>query len=202
MDLKYLQENEMVADLMKQLDSDPQSYQALKRIALFDPLTGIYNRQYFGDLLEREFSLSKRYAIPVGCILADIDNFSSLNDRYGHATGDWVLQQTAAFLSNTIRQGDLIARFGGEEFVILLPMTNLEASADVATRLCTAISKMVWKSPAGELGIGISCGVAGMPAVYVDQPRQLVDCAEKALCEAKGKGRNRVEVYREEEVQS
>jgi diguanylate cyclase (GGDEF)-like protein len=186
----------LLDEMLKRLSSTRESYQALKKIALYDHLTEIYNRHYFTEMMDREFGMAKRYATPIACILADIDYFRDFNTRAGHALGDWVLRETAALLKNSIRQGDIVARYGGDEFIFLLPMTGLDSAEEMAQRLRDIFDANEWDSPIGKLKITLSFGVAAMPAVYVETPGELIDCADKAMYEAKNLGRNRVGVYR------
>ena len=188
---------QVIDELHQRLTSEHQSYQALKRIALTDHLTGLYNRHYFAEVLAREFGLSQRYGSPLACILSDIDHFRDFNNRLGHAAGDWVLRQTAALMQDLLRQGDVMARYGGEEFVVLLPMTELEPAARLAERLRVQVAGRRCTHPAfGEMQITISLGVAGYPSPAIMEAEQLLVRADEALYRAKAGGRNRAEVYR------
>ena len=190
-----LRVKQMVEMLLQRLTNEHQSYLTLRRIALTDHLTGLYNRHYFAEVLEREFSLSQRHNVPLACIMADIDNFRDFNNQYGHAIGDWVLQAVTNMMKEYVRQGDILARYGGEEFVILLPMTALDSAVELADRIRTLIDERIWKSPAGDLHLTLSFGVAAMPLEGVKQSMQLVNYADRALYIAKNRGRNRIEFY-------
>jgi two-component system, cell cycle response regulator len=187
-----LRVKEMVDSLVARLSTEHQSYQALKRIALTDHLTEVYNRYYFADALEREFGLAVRHAFPLTCIFADIDLFREFNNAHGHAIGDWVLKNTAALLAENLRQGDIIARYGGEEFVILLPLTSLEDGVILAERLRILVQEKAWQSPAGNLAVTVSFGVSAIPSVDIEIAAELVERADQAMYRSKVAGRNRV----------
>jgi len=189
---------QMIDDMFANLNNEHQAYQSLKRIALIDHLTGLYNRHYFSEALEREYGLAHRHNLPLSCIMTDIDHFRDFNNQYGHAMGDIVLQGVARLMQENLRQGDIIARFGGEEFVILLNMTSLEMASVLAERLRLMVDKHVWESPVGKLHITISFGVAALPSPLIMTSEHLVQCADKALYKAKSSGRNRVEVFNPE----
>jgi len=195
--LALLRVIEMMDDLLNRLSTEHQSYQALRRIALTDQLTGVYNRHYFIEALEREFGLAQRHGTPFSCIFSDIDNFREFNNQYGHATGDWVLKSTARLISENLRQGDIMARYGGEEFVILLPLTGLQEGQALADRLRQLIETTVWESAVGRLSITYSFGLAALPAAGVATATALVERADQAMYNAKKGGRNCVRVWGE-----
>ena len=191
-----LRTKQMIDELHSRLTSEHQSYQALKRIALTDYLTGLYNRHYFAEVLEHEFAIAQRHNTPLATIMSDIDYFRKFNTRYGHPTGDWVLQNIARLMQSKVRQGDTIARFGGEEFMILLPMTGSVAAMDVAGRLRAQIEETIFDNPTyGPLRITATFGVAIFPSPGIGKPEHLLAYVDKALYKAKGNGRNRVEYY-------
>ena len=194
-----LRVKQMIDDMLANLTHEHQAYQSLRRIALTDHLTKLYNRHYFAEALEREFSLSQRHNLPLSCIMTDIDHFRDFNNRFGHATGDTVLEGAAKLFQDSLRQGDIIARYGGEEFVILLTFTDIERAVAMAERLRSLVEETVWKSPSGDLGITISFGVATMPSPAISSSDQLIRSADSALFRAKALGRNRVEVFKPED---
>ena len=186
----------IIDELHSRLTSEHQSYQALKRIALTDYLTGLYNRHYFAEVLDHEFALAARHNVPLAAIMFDIDFFRKFNTHYGHPTGDWVLQNVSRLAQSNIRQGDTLARFGGEEFMILLPMTGAGAAVEVAQRLRGALEATMWENPTcGPLNITASFGVAIFPSAGISKPEHLLACVDKALYQAKHNGRNRVEFF-------
>jgi two-component system, cell cycle response regulator len=185
---------EMIDKLVMKISSEEESYQILKQIALYDLLTNIYNRDYFIELLEREFSMAQRYQTPMACIIGDLDNFRDFNIAYGAGSGDVVLKGIAKLLKENIRQGDIVARFGDEEFVLLLPMTNASAARELGERLRQKIENTVFDGPDGKLNITISFGIGGMPTQKVKTAADLLELAHRAVYRAKLFGRNRVEI--------
>ncbi len=189
---------EVVENLYNRLTDGEQSYHTLRQLALTDKLTGLYNRHYFAEELQKQFILTRRYSTPLSCIMTDIDFFRDFNTQYGHPTGDWVLKEVAELMKESMREGDIIARYGGEEFVILLPMTELKGATELAERMREEVEQRTWENPSyGELKITISFGVAIFSAPAIETADQLIARADKALYQAKNNGRNRVEVYSE-----
>ncbi|MCC6748925.1 MAG: diguanylate cyclase [Deltaproteobacteria bacterium] len=166
------------------------------RLSLVDPLTGVLNRRAFTEYAEQALSLARRHDRSVGLLMCDLDFFKKLNDTHGHQAGDSILVATAQGLGRTVRQTDKVARFGGEEFLVLLTETLPEAVVQVAERC----RQVVYDLPVGELVPGstrrqtISIGVAVFPE-HGRSLEELVGHADEALYEAKRLGRNRVEVY-------
>lgn len=158
--------------------------------AVTDPLTGLYNRRGLFQLGEFEFLRARRIGRPFCALIFDIDNFKRTNDHYGHATGDQVLHKLAERCQKKSRAIDLVGRYGGEEFVLLLPETNLEAARLVAERLRLSIMNESFPTDVGALRITISVGVA--EASDMDTLRSLIERADTALYKAKRAGRNRV----------
>ncbi|MCP1676537.1 diguanylate cyclase (GGDEF)-like protein [Natronocella acetinitrilica] len=161
-----------------------------------DALTGLYNRRFFDERLEREFAFASEQGLPLVLGFMDLDHFKAVNDEYGHETGDKVLMSVAETLREHTRDGDLVVRYGGEEFVILLPDTSLHTGLRIFERLRRAIEGVEYASPDGRsLHITVSIGIAAhMDAMASEQSQvDLVRQADKALYTAKKLGRNRVE---------
>ena len=165
----------------------------LESLALRDPLTGLFNRRALFEAFEDLHSVSSSEETDFGCIMADIDHFKSFNDRFGHAIGDQVIQVVAQILSTTIRPTDIIGRYGGEEFCILLPGQGPEGAAIAAERLRLAISARASQAvrTTGDNRITMSLGVSCM-SLGASDPLELVDQADQALYAAKQAGRNQV----------
>ncbi len=163
-------------------------------LALTDGLTGLFNRRYMDIRLEEEISRSQRYGKRFSLILVDIDHFKQINDTWGHATGDLVLQEVSRKLVENVRETEMVFRYGGEEFLILLPETPLQQAAKVAHRLCRVIEQHHFHSVNGTtvLHVTLSAGVAEYPAHGFDKIA-LLAAADQALYLAKQQGRNRVE---------
>jgi diguanylate cyclase (GGDEF)-like protein len=164
----------------------------METLAMTDQLTGLFNRRYFSSALEKEFGRAVRYNHPSSCLMIDIDHFKSINDEYGHDAGDRTLKDVAQVLRTCLRQTDTLARWGGEEFIVLLPETPQANALQVASRILRSVSTCEYSSCPGR--ITVSIGLAGMPAASIDTPDKLVAAADRSLYEAKAKGRNRVEV--------
>jgi diguanylate cyclase (GGDEF)-like protein len=166
-------------------------YGRLRDTAERDPLTGLRNRRAFDRALAREAARLDRYGHPMALLVLDLDHFKAVNDQFGHDAGDAVLQGLARRIEAAIRDVDLAARFGGEEFVVLLPETDLAAATEVAERLRRSVED--WEIAfAGEpLPIRVSIGASACPTPVTD-PKQLVRSADTALYQAKREGRNRV----------
>lgn len=161
-------------------------------LAITDPLTSIPNRRHFEVTIEKEFNKTVRYKTPTSCIMIDIDHFKSINDEYGHRVGDIVLKEIANLIKNCLRKVDTVARWGGEEFVILLPGITKEKAYNAALRIKESIQK--YKFSDVQKPITISIGISGIPNPLIDSSEKLIDAADNALYEAKAKGRDRIEI--------
>ncbi len=165
----------------------------LERLATFDSLTGLYNRRTILGKLRELINLANRYKEDFSLSMLDIDHFKKVNDRYGHLTGDEVLEKIATLIRRNIRDTDIVGRYGGEEFIIILPKTNLSSSWGVAERLRSIIEKAEMKDSAGNVfTITVSLGLAGWERD--EDAASLISRADEALYKAKGKGRNRVQI--------
>jgi len=169
-------------------------YAEVERLATLDEVTGILNRRRLFQLGRREMELSRRYGTSLAAILLDIDLFKKINDTYGHTAGDRVLSGIASTISHNIREIDLFGRYGGEEFVILLPSTGAEAAREVAERVRELVAGLRFDTERGPLEVTISLGVA-MLTGDIPSLVTLIDRADQAMYSAKQAGRNRVEVY-------
>jgi diguanylate cyclase (GGDEF)-like protein len=164
-------------------------------LAITDPLTGLFNRRRFTDVLRREFAVTQRYKNVLSCVMVDLDHFKPVNDRFGHDAGDEVLKQTARKLADTLREVDLAARYGGEEFVILLPHTQKTEAAIVAERILELVRAQRFEFSGETLSVTASFGIADTADVSEGKAEELVRLADVALYRAKDGGRNRVVVY-------
>ncbi|MBE0699908.1 MAG: diguanylate cyclase [Anaerolineaceae bacterium] len=185
---------DMMDQLVTNMGNEREAYQVFKQITLYDQLTDINNRYYFDELLEREFAMAQRYQLPMACIIGDLDNFREFNNAFGYASGDLVLREVANLLKENIRLGDILARFGGEEFILILPMTGVAAAKDLAERLRVIIENQIFASPEGPLKITMSFGVSGLPSLKVKKASDLIELVNRAVYRAKAFGRNRVEI--------
>lgn len=165
----------------------------LCELSLKDPLTGLANRRYFQNVLSREIDVVARSGEPALLLMLDIDHFKSVNDRYGHPAGDAVLQKVARALSACVRPMDTVARFGGEEFVIILPSCQGHYGQQVAERLCQAVSgQNIAVAPGVTIQVTISIGGAYAPRWVRSTAELWLDRADLELYRAKSEGRNRV----------
>lgn len=169
--------------------------ESLRHQSLRDPLTGLYNRRYLEEAIELEFAKAERADTPISVIMADVDHFKRLNDTYGHDTGDMVLRQVALSFGQVIRKGDVACRYGGEEFLILLPGLPADEAAARAEALRAAIGALNLRVGKQEVGkVTASFGVATMTG-RDGGVREIVKCADTALYDAKTAGRDRVVAY-------
>lgn len=164
----------------------------LREQAITDPLTGLYNRRYLWEFLRREWIRAKRRDDTLAVIMIDLDHFKRINDEHGHEAGDFVLTAIAALLRNRIRSSDIVCRYGGEEFALVLPEASLENLRLRAEDIRVAIKELDLTHEGVRLGrITASLGIALFPD-HVNDPDSLMQAADAALYEAKGAGRDRV----------
>ncbi len=165
----------------------------LEQLATIDSLTGLYNRRHIFELAEHEFQRGRRYNRPLSVLMLDIDDFKLINDRYGHATGDQVLQAVAARCREHIRVIDLLGRYGGDEFLVLVLENELPAARHVAERIRKSIAEAPVVTGQGPFSVTISVGAAALTG---DCPSwaALLNDADAAMYAAKKAGKNRVEV--------
>ena len=163
---------------------------ALREQSIRDSLTGLYNRRYFSESLSKLFELARRYQRPLVLACLDVDNFKQINDTYFHAGGDRVLMALASLLSKNIRQADVIARLGGEEFALIMPETTLPAALILCERLRNTVEHYDWNQIALDLRVTISIGVADDSDSADEQ--ELLRRADAQLYTAKRLGRNQV----------
>lgn len=169
--------------------SDRERFQELART---DPLTGCFNRRALFDWLEREVERVKRYAQPLALLLIDLDDFKSVNDRFGHLTGDAVLRELGELLRHEARAVDLVSRYGGDEFVLALPETGGDGAVAFAERVRRRIVEHDFAQTGGPLYVTASIGVATLPGTEIETVDGLVAGADAAMYRAKSGGRNQV----------
>ncbi len=169
-------------------------FEEVKELSITDPLTALYNRRHFFEQAAREFPRARRYARSLAAVMLDLDRFKRVNDTYGHAVGDQVLQSVARICRRELRQIDLLARYGGEEFVALLPESELAEAGQVAQRLCDRIAAATFDTNAGPVQLTVSLGVAALDE-DCDHLEELVKRADQALYTAKQAGRNRASIW-------
>ncbi|RLU03455.1 MAG: diguanylate cyclase [Ketobacter sp.] len=165
----------------------------LSRKASFDGLTGLFNHEYFQNVLVKEFSASKRYQQELGVLLVDIDHFKQFNDTWGHQVGDLVLKDVAQLLRANSRDCDVVARYGGEEMVVIMPSTPMPHARDVAERMRLMIQNHEVIHDGNVLRVTISAGLAMYDAI-TDSKDELIQRADEALYTSKREGRNRLTI--------
>jgi two-component system cell cycle response regulator len=167
-------------------------HEELFKLAIVDALTGLYNKRYLMDYLERELARSVRYDRPLALILIDIDHFKAINDRLGHLAGDLTLRRLAGCLGSEIRRDDLLARYGGEEFAVVLSETDHRRAAELAERIRGAVERHAFAFEGRRYEVTISLGVASTLGDEALSPQELIRRADQRLYQAKHEGRNRV----------
>lgn len=172
-----------------------QVISSMKDMATFDTLTHLYNRTYFNQVLEVEFKNSLQNRQPLSIIMVDIDHFKAINDQYGHDEGDRALIHIASLLKGSLRKHDIVARFGGEEFLIVLPKAIMKDAVVIAERIRKSVETTPLSGSKEKIHLTISLGIASIPAIWPESKEEFIKCADTALYEAKEKGRNRVCFY-------
>ncbi len=162
---------------------------------MLDRLTGLHNYGYFAERLEEERKRADRFGSRLALMMVDVDGFKGFNDRFGHASGNLLLKRLAGIMEEHVRDVDIVSRYGGEEFAVILPNTEDEATT-VAERVRAAVETTGFEGDKDEpvVKMTVSVGVAVFPNAC-DNELELIDCADKALNEAKETGRNKVIVY-------
>ena len=178
------------AALIRDITEEKRLEAELRKLSSTDGLTGLYNRRFLDTTLEHEIKRAVRYELPISVIMFDVDHFKNFNDTYGHEQGDSVLQAIAEAMWECMRKVDFPCRYGGEEFVGILPGTPLDGAMIAAERLRQYIEDM----EVDNLKVTISIGVASIPPLPKVHAKAMIDAADKALYVAKNGGRNRVEI--------
>jgi len=171
-----------------------ESNRQLEELSNTDGLTKLYNRRYFMELLDLEFQRAQRYESELAFVMIDIDHFKKFNDNFGHLLGDRILYEVAQILRENLRVHDIVGRYGGEEFALLMPETDVKGALVVAERYRRRVEDFVLLEGGKELRITISLGVASVPQPKIKSVDDLIRYADNALYQAKNNGRNRVEV--------
>ncbi len=181
--------------IVRDISENKKTEEELLRLAATDPLTGAFNRREMTSLAEQESQRSHRYGRPLSIMMLDLDHFKRLNDTYGHAAGDKALQRFTTLCCNALRNIDVFGRWGGEEFVALLPETDAEGAAVIAERLRKTVNENVLTYNDHRIVLTVSIGIAQYRAdeIAIDGP---LSRADMAVYDAKKAGRNQISVYR------
>jgi diguanylate cyclase (GGDEF)-like protein len=182
---------ESVADICATAIQNANYVERVKQLAYRDGLTGIFNRRFFELRMTEELDRAQRFGAGMAVIMVDIDRFKSLNDEFGHLLGDEVLRQVSSILHDQLRKFDVVCRYGGEEFAILLSQTHPQHAMGVAEKLRSLVER--WQFPAVPRAVTISAGIAAYPQNGVTR-EELMKAADSSLYAAKQHGRNRVEL--------
>jgi len=178
-------------ELRKKNDELKEMLAKVEALSITDPLTGLFNRRRFEAILESEFRKAIRYKMPLSCIMIDIDHFKTVNDTYGHAIGDSVIKDVALLIQQGVRDVDTPCRWGGEEFIVLVPLTAKTDAERPAQRIMKSVSAHAFAGMDGKT-VTVSMGIADLSGPGIDAPDKLIQAADSAMYEAKKNGRNRV----------
>ncbi len=183
-------------ELEVRIERSIQVSQNFMKLTYVDALTGVYNRRFFDDRLPTEVNRTRRYNQPMSLVMFDIDHFKKFNDTYGHRAGDFVLSSLAQHVKKSLRTQDIVCRYGGEEFTVIMPMTRGVDSAMVMSRIRADLNDRFFYSPYDkqDFNIRISVGISKLPEDGAE-PDTLLRAADEALYEAKETGRNKVVLY-------
>lgn len=193
------QVNKRTAQLQQALRHTEELKKRYETLSMVDELTGLFNRRYFFLQAESALSSAIRYNQPICILLLDLDHFKEINDQYGHSVGDEVLLEVAKSLRFEVREGDIVARFGGEEFVAVLPNATYKTGFEFAARIRKNIKKLTWEHLQSKfrltISIGVDCLTPGSRESTKTTLNQLIKNADTALYSAKSGGRDRVVMF-------
>ncbi|HDZ77604.1 MAG TPA: diguanylate cyclase [Candidatus Omnitrophica bacterium] len=181
----------------RKIEDESRRYmQRLKELTLRDPHTGLYNYRYLMDRLSAEIELCKRHYFSLSLLIIDIDYFKSINDVYGHQIGDRVLLELSGFIKNLLRKSDTLTRYGGEEFVVVMPQATKRNALNTANRIIEQVNKHIFKIGNVSIKIRVSIGISEFSRESkLTETKEIFDAADKALQRAKETGGNRTAVF-------
>lgn len=161
--------------------SNVTAHEKLQGLACLDPLTGLYNRRVMEQALQREFNRAVRYELPLSVVFIDLNDFKVVNDTYGHAAGDLLLQHLATHLKELSRTSDFVARFAGDEFVLILPETDFSQATVLVQRMADVLHSIPLAADTGELLLSLSYGIAALPDPEITSYERLLKKADQGL---------------------
>jgi len=185
----------MLTELQSKNEQLEESMGKLRTMAITDPLTGLFNRRHFAEQLARQFSEARRYDNDLSCVMIDLDHFKEFNDTLGHQMGDKLLQTMAEEVSTSLRASDIAARYGGDEFVLLLPQTSTTETLPLLNRIREGMARKLQQETFSSVGITLSIGVASLKSDTPDSADRLVAIADKAMYSAKENGKDRIVTF-------
>lgn len=171
---------------------EAEYHEEIYRLTIVDGLTGINNKRFFLEFLDRELARSARHTRPVSLVMFDIDHFKAINDQLGHLGGDYTLRELSACIKEAIRKEELFARYGGEEFVVVLPETGHEGATNMAERIRQIVEKHAFQFEGKSFPVTISLGVVTTDGDDTMTPTELIRLSDEKLYQAKNAGRNQV----------
>ncbi len=172
-----------------------QRLSSIKHIAIYDTLTGLYNRRHFEERLGVEAQKSFFSNTPLSLVMVDIDHFKKVNDTFGHTEGDQVLCMISSLLKSSVRKKDTVSRYGGEEFILILPEAGLDESFVIAERIRRLVEKSPFEVGKAQVNLTLSMGISNFPSHRAKSKEELVKMADQALYDAKRGGRNKVCIF-------
>jgi diguanylate cyclase (GGDEF)-like protein len=175
--------------LRADMEKIEQLKEELREQAIHDPLTGLYNRRYLNETLARELARVEREKAPLSIIISDVDHFKMINDTYGHSLGDKFLVEIANLMKNHARGSDIVCRYGGEEFLLVLPGTTISSAAKRAEEIRQKCTEIIIQHKGKDLKVTMSFGMATYPD-HGKESEEIIAKADKALYRAKAQGRN------------
>jgi diguanylate cyclase (GGDEF)-like protein len=190
-DLHERNHNQLVALNAELEERVSRRTRQLRELASRDPLTGLYNRRHFNEVLAGRLAEVRRYNTPLSCLMVDLDDFKTINDTHGHQVGDELLIQTALTISSQLRAADVAARYGGDEFVVLLPQTPAERARTLSERIVNKLANNV-REHLPQIHLTLSIGIGSLQDIDSDDPDDLIRAADHALYAAKSEGKNRI----------
>ena len=190
----YKETFERVIVTLQDITKEKEYERHLQKLAHTDGLTGVLNHNAVLERLHTELLRAERYALPVSCLMIDLDYFKGINDLCGHQKGDQVLQKVAHTLVQSLREVDIVGRYGGDEFLVILPQTAKENALIAAGRLKDIFEKLTTEAAEGTMYSTISIGIAGLPDRSIKTSKDFIAKADKAMYKAKKDGRNTIAV--------
>ncbi len=195
LDVKFLEQLDIFMRSFSLILNNSLQHEQMQKLAALDPLTGIYNRRFGLNRLKEECSRSTRFNSPLGILMLDIDKFKMVNDTYGHIAGDRVIKRIVGEIQRILRNGDIVVRYGGEEFLVILPGASNDNAYKVAERIRYSVSQSKTIYGENEIQVKVSIGIDSFPESNVVDHTDLIAHADEALYTAKNTGRDKTIIY-------